>query len=837
MIYGWISPLRRPIFPLLMTIALSACGGGGGGSDNVGGFVPPPPEAPPEGATISVSLTNIDGQKITEINPVQQGVFRVSVSDPDGQPLAEKVVSATTTLGQLIPANGTALTDEQGVAVLYVAAGSEDGAGTLTATANFNDVDSDGSISFSISTNVPAATRQLGHIDSSGQFVEGEIGIAPTGQISEGGTAVLSLVVVDENLDLVATPEVVTVSSNCLLGGRATVDPASPVSLIANASINYTASTCKGDDVLTATLQSSGAEATGTLSIAPLIGESIAFDETKTGSRIVGIRGTGSASGLTESANIFFSVTDSAAKPIEGTRVNFSLLQSASDAALACDGLAYCDYASAEDESAGRSTQYTARTGADGSVSTTLLAGSAASPIQVLAYIDTNDNGERESDEPSSVSKVLFVSTGVADQNSISLSAKLLNPYGSTLAGYKGGKLCSDLGYDNASYLTGGLEADGLCTEVSVKLADKFNHPVPDGTVATFVSEYGRILSSCATVNGDCSVAWNSQNPRASATVTQYTAPITINENLDSSTPSRYNCPSHRANHGPCPDDIADPEINPPGAPRGGRSTVTVFVTGEESFIDKNSNGFYDEGEIWTNLTEAFTDHNEDGVFTPVQRFDCSDPLFADDVCRAGFEESFFDLNANGEFDLNDEPKSAVNVPLPDGLYNGVLCRETEAATGICSRELLKLWQSIVIILSPDEQGYEFLIVDRNKQKIGDAVFGGNSYQLFVSDLYNNPPPALSEITITGTGGCSAINGTATVPLPSSSKAGAYGITFGIATDIESDWPGLNGDRVEVRLTLPSGNSIYQTLRCPVYRKCAGEGGGFSPLNPEECGS
>ena len=246
MIKGWIRKMNRLASLLAISALITACGGGGGGSDSGGGFVPPPPEAPPEGATISVSLTNINGQKITEINPVQQGVFRVSVSDPDGQPLAEKVVSAAATLGQLIPANGTALTDEQGVAVLYVAAGSEDGAGTLTATATFNDVDSDGSISFSISTNVPAATRKLGHIDSSGQFVEGEIGIAPTGQISEGGTAALSLVVVDENLDLVSTPEAVTLTSNCLLGGRATLDPVSPISFISTITISYTADSCKG---------------------------------------------------------------------------------------------------------------------------------------------------------------------------------------------------------------------------------------------------------------------------------------------------------------------------------------------------------------------------------------------------------------------------------------------------------------------------------------------------------------------------------------------------------------------------------------------------------------
>ena len=116
------------------------------------------------------------------------------------------------------------------------------------------------------------------------------------------------------------------------------MDPASPVSFIANVSINYTANTCIGDDAITATLQSSGAEAQGTVRIAPAIGKSIAFDDVKTSAKVVAIRGTSSASGLAESANIFFTVTDSTSAPIQGTRVNFSLLQSSSDAALACDG-------------------------------------------------------------------------------------------------------------------------------------------------------------------------------------------------------------------------------------------------------------------------------------------------------------------------------------------------------------------------------------------------------------------------------------------------------------------------------------------------------------------
>ena len=76
MIKGWIRKMNRLARLLAISVLISACGGGGG-SDSGGdsGFVPPPPEAPPEGATISISLTNIDGQEITEISPIQQGVF------------------------------------------------------------------------------------------------------------------------------------------------------------------------------------------------------------------------------------------------------------------------------------------------------------------------------------------------------------------------------------------------------------------------------------------------------------------------------------------------------------------------------------------------------------------------------------------------------------------------------------------------------------------------------------------------------------------------------------------------------------------------------------------
>jgi hypothetical protein len=837
MIKQWIKRTPPLILTILGMLLITACGGGGGSdsaSTTGSGFLPPPDPPPveaPQGATIDITLTDIDFQPITEINPITQGVMRIVVTDADDHPVVKEVVSATTTLGRIVPEAGTALTDENGVAILYVTADGIDGAGTLTAALTYNEVESAGSINFSVTTDVEQVPRKIGYITSAGDFVEGVLKVEPSGQVSAGGTAALTVVVVDENNDLVTTEESVTFTSNCLFGNQAVLDPPSPVNLGSKITVNFTISGCQGEEIVTAKLASSGAEARGTVSIAPLRGELIRFDEQKTSATLIAIRGTGSASDLSESAEVFFRVTDAALNPVADTRVNFSLLQSVGNSALACAGKPFCDYPTPDDERAERSRQDTQQSDADGFVSTRLLSGSVASSVQVMAYLDLNDNGEREENEASTVSKVLIVSTGVADQNSISLSAKLLNPYGSRAGEYEGGANCNSLGAKNDAFYTGGLEADGLCTDVMIKLADRFNNPVPDGTAAILTTEFGRIQGSCITQGGDCSVSWTSQNPRASATVEQYSAPITINENLDATTPNRYYCPSHYANHGPCPDDIASPEVNPPGAPRGGRSTLTLIVNGEESFVDRNGNGYYDSGELWTNLTEAFTDHNEDGVFTPQQRNNCSDPRFADDLCLAGFEEFYYDFNNNGQFDLNDTPRPFSNSSVPDGLYNGVLCRSEDEARGVCSRDLVQLSQNLEIILSPGELGYDLLVVDRNRQEARNTLYGGNTYQLYVADLYNNPPPGLTNITITGGGGCSIINAVTTVPLPSSNVAGAYGVSFAVATDIESELSPSDPDQVEIAMTLPSGNAIKRRYNCPVNRPCDPDkpSAGFSP--------
>ena len=916
MIKGYIRKMNRLVHLLAMSFVVSACGGGGG-SDNGAGFVPAPE---PEGAGINITLADENGTSITEISPLQAGLFKIAVTKPNGDPLAQEVVSAEVSIGRLQPDTGTALTDDNGIATLIVQPDGEDGAGTLTATVTYDSVESSGSINYSITTSPPfrlnvdvvdenesavnrietgsrialAATlvdertntpvenqtitadigdlgeisppngaiatdesgqgqfavlvgnepgayavtvaavvpggnvtetltlsvdqamRKLGHIDIEGNFVEGVIGIVPDGKLSPGGTAILNFAVVDEDLEFVTSEELLSITSSCLTGSLAVIDPGSPVTMGARIPVDYTAQGCSGEDLITARLASSGAEATGVVDVAkPTPSETTRITFETANPEIIALRGTGSASDIPEFSTLTFLVSDATSNPIPNAKVNFELAQSVGGLALECLNSTDCLYDNAEDAAQGRSKQSTAQSGFDGRAVAKVLAGAVASPVQVVAYVDLNNNNKRDQGEPTTTSKTLVISTGIPDQNSVSLSASVLN-------------------------VEGAYDLDGKTSELTVRLADKFNNPAPDGTAAVFTTELGSIIGSCNTTGGSCSVTWTSQSPRSSATVDQFSSPITINENLTSAPPNRYFCPSHQANYGPCPDDIGDPWINPPGSPRGGRSTILVTANGEESFVDRNANGVYDEGELWTNMTEAFNDHNEDGLYTPAQWPDCDDLNLAEDVCLAGFEETFADRNANGLFDLNDTPLAAEGSSLPDGVYNGVLCSTEQAQAGICSRDLIDVRDSLVLVNGfADADQYQIMLIGRSGKREPTLLYEDQSYNLYISDLFNNPPPPGSTVVFEGSGDCDAV--TEVQPVPDLNKPGAFSASLIVSTaDYTQSWEeaaGADPDLVRIKLTLPNGSFTSQTYSCRVSR-CADDPSqfNFSPP-PPQCSS
>lgn len=859
--------------------------------------------------TLTFTLTDETGTPITRVDPLTPGYASVTLTDSQGAPIQEGIISLTTTIGAIVPESGTALTNSDGRATFRIIPDGVDGAGTLTAeysvgeesfsaslnfevttslpyTLNAYFLDSDGelistastseaielvvevedqrtsspavfqimsvdigelgtilpdsgnaltdengmatfqvtvgervgpytvsvsavlaggAVSETLALNVVQATRKLGYFDD-GTFIEGVIKIEPAEQLSPTGIAALTLAVVDENNERTSTAETITITSDCIYSDLATLTPDNPISFTSQITVSYTAAGCSGPDDVTATLSSTGATATGTIDIAPLEAESISFIEALP--PIIGLRETGNVSGLPEKSTIRFVVSNLDGNPIRNAQVNFSLSTYVGGVALACEGESICDYPSTEDEALSRSRLATDRTDLDGIAVAELLSGNVATPVRVSAYIDLNDNDQREPNEPQTTTTQLVITTGLPDQDSISVSASTLN-------------------------IEGAFDTDGVTSAITVRMADKYNNPAPDNTQAVFTTEFGSILGSCVTTDGSCTVNWTSQAPKLPA----YADPITIRGTRWVSGDSwDYDCPSHNENRGPCPDDLAAPSVNPPGYPRGGRTSILVTTIGEESFVDSNGNGLYDAGEFWTNLPEAFRDDNEDGVHTPSQRAGCDDPITDDDLCKAGFDEDFVDFNTNGVYDLNDTPKAPAGSSLPDGLYNGVLCPDSLAQTGGCSRDLLNVRDSVVLVMSFKDAGaFELLVIEadeRNEPDSRDLLDGDEIYILYVADVFNNAPPAGSSISYEGSGRCDVLTPAPTIG--DSNRAGAFAVAFAVST-ADGEEPTADPDQISFLLTLPNGSTTVTTYGCEVEDPVQEGDGVCDPLNPATC--
>jgi hypothetical protein len=221
------------------------------------------------------------------------------------------------------------------------------------------------------------------------------------------------------------------------------------------------------------------------------------------------------------------------------------------------------------------------------------------------------------------------------------------------------------------------------------------------------------------------------------------------------------------------------------------RSTILVTALGEESFVDSNGNGRYDEGEQFENLPEAFIDYNEDDVYTPEAGPDCPLPSTDERCAAAGAEEEFVDFNEDGVYTLNVDPNTGV------GVYNGTLC-PPEGEEIFCSRELLNVRASTVLTLASSAPNLETLIARKNTTPFTarDQISEGRTHVIFVADQYNNAPGKGTIIELEGTGGCNITSETEfTVPNRGTSY-GAY------ALDIDVDGDGEPG-RLIVKATDP----------------------------------
>jgi len=267
-----------------------------------------------------------------------------------------------------------------------------------------------------------------------------------------------------------------------------------------------------------------------------------------------------------------------------------------------------------------------------------------------------------------------------------------------------------------------GWAYDGVTTGVTARLGDRFQNPVPDGTAVTFNAEGGNILSSCTTTTtasegGVCQVTYRSSNPR----------------------------------------------------PTDGRVTLLATAIGEESFVDTNSNGAFDNSESFSDLPEVFRDDDEDNIYDS--------------------GEIFFDFN-------NDQTRN-----LADGIFNGVLCNDTTGRCGGASTRSLGIGEQNLVILS----GSTATITQPDGSWPASLSFTAGStttFQVWVRDLHENVVPAQSTVAASVGTGISLVG------------AGSYTVPCS-AIDASVQFPGITLFEFRVTANAPVSSVLTITVTTP----------------------
>ncbi len=475
----------------------------------------------------------------------------------------------------------------------------------------------------------------IGNGDS---FVDGSIGAGiGNNTLIAGGNTVLTVNVVSDTNTLVTTPMTITFNSRCYAAEEATLTSGNTLTNkistdIGQASIIYTAKGCVGDDEITATVIIDGVAkvARTTVKVAQDTVQSISFVDA-TPIKIF-LKDSGGA----QTSIVRFLVKGNTGAPIKNIPLNFSLSTQLGGIAL---------------------TETAITTDSTGHASTVVQAGTIPTAVEVIAT-ETQSGVTARSNK-------LSIGTGMPDQNSTSISATRFNPPG--------------------------WEYDGEEVGITIRLADAFNNPPPDGTSVQFVTEGGVIDTNCTTENGVCSVIWKSQQPR----------------------------------------------------PNNGRVTILATTVGNESFEDTDGDGLYSIG------TDIFNTHNNGGncnLNVPLSTA-AATPNGNDAPCD-DLGEAYLDRNENGEYQTG-EYYSDFNInkkyDTENGIYNGVLC----VAEGTdCTKSPVNIRQEIILVMSSEKPMTE------NGRLLGQPEFiemGANETQSFsvvLADINGNSMPIGTTVSL-----------------------------------------------------------------------------------------
>ena len=491
-------------------------------------------------------------------------------------------------------------------------------------------------------TPTPMEVQIGGIID--GSFVEGQLASSVSeGAIISNRTQVeIYASLINPDGTAYTTPVDITFSSEFSDEGSATISEVA-TTVDGTATAVYQAGAREGQDTITATAEIDGVTITAimTLMIENNMATHINFISATP--EIIALKNTGGP-GRSETSTLVFEVVDEYGDPIANQTVDFKL-------STTVGGLTLTNESAVSNDS--------------GLVTTTVNAGTVSTHIRVHATLKDSDP------IVSIVSDELIISTGLPDQDSISIAVEFQNPEG--------------LRYNNVE------------VPVIFQAADHFNNFVPDGTVVYFTTELGSIDDSCVLEDGVCEVLWKSGNPRQSY--------------CDQHSPG---CISYL-------------------------STILAFLVGEESFVDFNGNGVFDEGDTYTDTSEPFRDDNDNAIHNTW--------------------EPWWDFNNNGQWD-------GVNF-----IYNGSLCSESAEAASLCSTDLIYAQEDIQIVLSDS-----FAIIKFSKSSLDLRGGDSGTVNITISDLNGNAMPYGSKVEVSTTNG--KIVGEAGFEFPSTLGPVSFSVTL-----------------------------------------------------------
>jgi len=527
----------------LTVLALVACGGGGGGSDAGTPVLPGTGTGSGSGSggtavaptyALSVKLLDATGA-VTSGVVAGQPVRAQAVLTRNGQIIEGEIVQFSieqaVDLVKLDPASGSQLTDAQGLASITVSSlGASTGAGRIKASASIGTVTVTGAANFFATGSVGSQPATLGLsapvIGSATVSAYGTTGIKAT--VLQNGVAYTS-------------PVTVTFTSSCA-SGKATITSSAITQANGVAEATFVDNGCaqNGDTNVTITASIGTDTKSAQVKVLSPTAGSLRFVSAFPTDKSITLRGQG-GNGRQENAVLTFQLVDVAGNGVGNADICFDAttyvgqlnldgyLPSTLPAQQGSVSVCGSDLLSV--------VRYIKRTGADGKVSIQINSGIVPTPVRVRARALYPATAAVPLE---TYSDTLSISTGLPLQRSFSLSVDKAN-------------------IDGGSF-------DGEVAKLTIRLADQFSNPVPDGTVVNFIASGGAVCTadngSCKTVNGACSCDFVSQARR----------------------------------------------------PLDNRVVVTAYAVGLEDFNDSNGDNLYTVGESFVDLGDAFIDANKDGV-------------------------------------------------------------------------------------------------------------------------------------------------------------------------------------------------------------------------------